>query len=257
MNNSIHGDWQAMHDEQRLEEQAVSKAAEMQMSSQLDQADKIEVDVQTDLWKLIQGQADGVSFSGKGLVVQKDIRLEELVLQTDKVDINLFSALFGEIELNKPVKSIARVVLKEADINRALTSNYIRSKIPTFDLNVDGEIVSLKPQEIQIFLPGDGKIKCNGTVSIHEKGNTNQLSFTAMVRPRTQTQPIILESFTCTEGDGISLEIVTALIQKVKELVNLPYIKLDGMALQIKNMEVQKESIKTWVETYIKQIPTM
>jgi LmeA-like phospholipid-binding len=234
-----------MQDEQRLEQQAVNKVAEMQMSSQ------------TDLWKLIQGQADGVSFSGQGLVVQKDIRLEELVLQTDKIDINLFSAIFGEIELNQPVKSIARVVLKEADINRALTSNYIGSKMPTFDLNVDGEIVSLKPQEIQIFLPGDGKIKCNGTVSIHEKGNTNELSFTALVRPRTQTQPIMLESFTCTEGDGISLEIVTALLQKVKELVNLPYIQLEGIALQIKSMEVQKGSIKTWVEAYIKQIPTM
>ncbi|MBD2606649.1 DUF2993 domain-containing protein [Scytonema hofmannii FACHB-248] len=246
-----------MQDEQRLEEQAVSKAAEMQLSSQLDEAEKINVDVQTDLWKLIQGQADGVSFSGKGLVVQKDVRIEELVLQTDKIDINLFSAIFGEIELNKPVKSIVRVVLKEADINRALTSNYIRSQMPTFDLNVDGEIVTLKPQEIQMFLPGDGKIKFNGTVSIHEKGNTNQLSFIALIRPRTQTQPIMLESFTCTQGNGISLEIVTALIQKIKEVVNLPYIKLDGMALQIKNMQVQKESIKTVVETYIKQIPTM
>lgn len=246
-----------MHDEQRLEEQAVSKAAEMQMSSQLDQAEKINVDVQTDLWKLIQGQADGVSFSGKGLVVQKDVRLEELVLQTDKVDINLFSALFGEVELNQPVKTIARVVLKEADINRAMTSNYVRSKMPTFDLNVDGEIVSLKPQEIQIFLPGDNKIKFSGTVSIHEKGNTNQLSFMALIRPRTQTQPIMLESFTCTQGDGISLEIVTALMQKIKELVNLPYIQYDGMAFQIKKMEVQKESINTLVEAYIKQIPTM
>jgi hypothetical protein len=246
-----------MQNEQRLEEQAVSKAAEMQLSSQLDQAEKINVDVQTDLWKIIQGQADGVSFSGKGLVVQKDIRLEELVLQTDKIDINLFSAIFGEIELNKPVKSIARVVLKEADINRALTSNYIRSQMPTFDLNVDGEIVTLKPLEIQMFLPDEGKIKFNGTVSIHQKANTNELSFTALVRPRTPTQPIMLESFTCTEGDGISLEIVTALIQKIKELVNLPYIKLDAMALQIKNMEVQKETIKTWVEAYIKQIPTM
>jgi hypothetical protein len=246
-----------MQNEQRLEEQAVSKVAEMQLSSQLDQAEKINVDVQTDLWKIIQGQADGVSFSGKGLVVQKDVRLEELVLQTDKIDINLFSAIFGEIELNKPVKSIARAVLKEADINRALTSNYIRSQMPTFDLNVDGEIITLKPLEIQMFLPDEGKIKFNGTVSIHQKANTNELSFTALIRPRTLTQPIMLESFTCTEGNGISLEIVTALIQKIKEVVNLPYIKLDGMALQIKKMEVQKETIKTWVEAYIKQIPTM
>jgi hypothetical protein len=109
-----------MQDEQRLEEQAVSKVAEMQLSSQLDQAEKINLDVQTDLWKLIQGQADGVSFSGKGLVVRKDVRIEELVLQTDKIDINLFTAIFGEIELNKPVKSIARVVLKEADLRQCL-----------------------------------------------------------------------------------------------------------------------------------------
>ncbi len=242
---------------ERLEEQAVSKAAEMQLSSQLDQADKIEVDVQTDLLKLIQGQADGVSFSGKGLVVQKDIRLEELELQTDKIDINLFSAIFGEIELNKPVKSLARVVLKEVDINKALASDYIHSIMPNFDLNVDGEIVNLKPQQIQLFLPGDGKIKCNGTVQIKEKGNTRSLSFMAMIRPKTQTQPVIFESFNCTQGDGISLEIMAALINKVKELMNLPYIQFAGIAFKIINLQVQKDKMKTVVETYIKEIPSM
>lgn len=246
-----------MQDERRLEEQAVSKAAEMQLSSQLDQAEKIEVDVQTDLLKLIQGQADGVSFSGKGLVLQKDIRLEEIELQTDKVDINLFSAIFGEIELNKPVKSIARVVLKEADINKALASDYIQSKIPNFDFNVEGEIVNLKPQEIQLFLPGEGKIKCNGTVLIKEKGNTRSLSFMAMLRPPTQTEPLIFESFNCTQGDGISLELMRTLLNQVKELMNLPYVQFAGIAFKIQNLEVQKESMKTVVETYIKQIPTM
>ena len=82
------------HEDRNLEEQVVSKAVEMTLSSQLDSAEKIEVDVQTDLSEIIQGKAEGVAISGQGLVMQKDIRIQEMEWQTNGVDINPLSALF-------------------------------------------------------------------------------------------------------------------------------------------------------------------
>jgi hypothetical protein len=59
--------------EPRLEEQALSGAAEITISTQLDEVENIDVDVRTNLLKMIQGQADSVSIAGEGLVMQKDI----------------------------------------------------------------------------------------------------------------------------------------------------------------------------------------
>ena len=82
-----------MPEEQRLEEQLLSQSAENIVSDRLDSVEKIDVDVQTDLLKMVQGQVDGVSFAGQGLVM-KGIRVQEIKLQTDSVDINPFKRSF-------------------------------------------------------------------------------------------------------------------------------------------------------------------
>ncbi|MEH2359214.1 LmeA family phospholipid-binding protein [Nostoc sp.] len=244
-----------MPDEHRLEEQFLSQEAEKQISNQLDEVEEIEIDVQTDLLKILQGQADGVAVAGQGLVIKEDIRIQEIKLQTDSIAINTFSALFGQIELNEPINTIARVILTEVDINRALTSEFVRSQMPNFELNVDGEIVSFEPEEIQVFLPGDGKIEFRGKVLLKEMGNTRPLAYTALLRPRTHSQPAMLESFNCTEGDGISIELVTALMQKAKELMNIPYFQWEDIVFSIKDMQVETGSLILMIETQLKQIP--
>lgn len=238
----------------RPEAQALSVAMEMGLISQLDDAESINVDVQTDLVDMVQGQVDSVSIAGKGVVMQKNIRLQEVEMQTNGIGINLLSAIFGEIKLTHPTDATVRVVLTEEDINRALKSDYIRSKLPPFSLNVDGQIVTLELKQIEIQLPGDGKIECSGQVLLHE-GNTRQLAFIALLHPRTSSQPLLLEAFHCTPGEGISLEVIVPLMQKAKELVNLPYYELEGSAFRVKDMDVQKGSLTLLIEAYIKQIP--
>ncbi|MEH1904702.1 MAG: DUF2993 domain-containing protein [Nostoc sp.] len=245
-----------MPDEHRLEEKFLSQEAEKRISEKLDEAEKIDIDIQTDLLKIVQGQADGVSVAGQGLVIKEGIRIQEIKLQTDSIAINPFSALFGQIELNEAVNAIARIVLTEVDMNLALASDFVSSQMQNFDFDVDGEIVSFEPQKIQVFLPGEGKIECRGRLLLKEKGNTRPFAYTAVLRPRTHSQPAMLESFNCTEGDGISIELVTALMQKAKELMNIPSFKWEEMAFKIKDIKVEKGSLILLVETQVKQIPS-
>jgi hypothetical protein len=44
-------------------------------------------------------------------------------------------------------------------------------------------------------------------------------------------------------------------MQKVKELVNLPYFEFDDVVLCVKNMEVQKSSMTLLVDARVTQIP--
>lgn len=245
-----------MPDEHRLEEEFLSQEAERRISEKLDGAEKIEIDVQTDLLKIVQGQADGVSVAGLGLVIQEDIRIQEIKLQTDSININPFSALFGQIELNEPVNAIARIILTEVDINRTLASDFVRSQMQDFDLDVDGKIVSFEVKKIEVFLPGDGKIECRGRVLLKEMENTRPLAYTGLLRPRSHSKPAMLESFNCTEGEGISIELVTALMQKAKELMNIPYFKWEDMVFNIKDIKVEIGSLILLVETQVKQIPS-
>jgi hypothetical protein len=246
-----------MPDEPRLEEQALSEAAEMAISTQLDGVENIDVDVQTNLLKMVQGQVDSVSMTGQGLVMQKDIRLHELELHTDGIAIDLFSAIFGEIELNKPVEATVRLVLTEQDINRAFNSDYFRRKFQGLELNVDDESVTLEPQQLKVYLPGGSKMEFSGTILLHEKSKTQRVGFTAMIRPRTLKQPLLLEAFNCTEGEGLSLELAIAFLKKAKELLNLPFFDLEGITFRIKQLEVQEGSMTLHTEAYVRQLPTL
>lgn len=246
-----------MPDEPRLEEQALSEAAEMTISTQLDQVENIDVNVRTDLLKMVQGQVDSVSIASQGVVLQKDIRVQEIELHTNRVAIDLLSAVFGQIELNQPVDATARLVLTEQDINRALNSDYIRSKFQSLELNVEGQIVTLEPQQLEVHLPGGGKIGFRGTILLHEMGYIRRISFTGVIRPPTMKQPLLLEGFHCTEGEGISLELAIAFIKQARELMSLPYLALQGMAIRINKLDVQEGRLTLHTEAYVRQLPDL
>ncbi|WP_138500133.1 DUF2993 domain-containing protein [Nostoc sp. PA-18-2419] len=245
-----------MPDEHRLEEKLLSQEAERKISEKLDQVEQIEIDVKTDLLKIAQGHADGVSVVGEGLVIQQDIRIQEIKLQTDGINIDPLSVIFGQIKLNQPVNAIAKITLTQADINRALSSELVRKQMQSLELNVDGEIVSLELQQIQVFLPVAGKMEFRGKVLLKEMGNTRPLGYTAIASPRTHSQPIMLESFNCTEGNGISIELITALMHKAKEFINLPYYTWEDMIFSIKELEVEIGNLILTVETQVRQIPS-
>jgi LmeA-like phospholipid-binding len=245
-----------MPDKQRLEEQILSQAAANTLSNRLDEVEKIDIDVRTDLLKIAQGQVEEVSLTGQGLVLQKDIRVQEIKVKTDSIAVNPLSAIFGQIELNEPVNAIARVVMTEVDINHALSSDLIQSQAQIWQLNVDGEIVSFHLQQIQVLLPGSGKIEFSGTVLIEENRQSRPLGFIARVSLPTYSEPLRLESFNCTQGEGISVPLITALMHKLKELLQSSDFAWEDMILSIKDVEVKKENLILLVEAHVKQIPS-
>ncbi|MGL5878605.1 MAG: LmeA family phospholipid-binding protein, partial [Xenococcaceae cyanobacterium] len=172
-----------MSDEKRLDEQAISKVAETVLSTQIDTAQNIDVDIRTDPLKMVQGEIDSVSIAGKKLVTQQDLQIQEIELETDRVDIDLFSILLGKVELNQPVNSTGKFVVTEADINQNLRSDFILSKLTPFKLNVDGQIVFLELQPpIELQLPNEGKVVFSSNVKI-SKGDKapQQVRFTGAI----------------------------------------------------------------------------
>ncbi len=244
-----------MSNSPRLDEQAIALAAQAGLSSQLDSAEKINVDVRTDLLKAVQGQADSIDISGQGLVLQEDIRVQEMELHLDKVAIDPLSVLFGQIELTHPVDAIAKFVVTQDDLNRTLSSDYVKNQMQTLELDVDGQIVTMAMQQVELLLPSEGKIEVNGSALLTEMGKTREIGFNAVIRPRTQKQPVLVDSFKCNDGQSISLELAVALLGKMKQLTQLPFIELEKMALHIKELEVNPGKLTLYTEAHVREIP--
>lgn len=247
-----------MSDEPRLDEQVISQAAQAALSSQLDEAEDLNIDVTTDVLKAAQGKADSVSMSGRGVVVQ-DVRVQEMAVQTDRLSFNPLSILLGHLKLDQPLDAAAQIALTEADLNRAMQAEAVTQRLPSLKLNVEGEPVTVElGQPIAVTLPADGKIGLDGIALLHEREKVRRVKFTTVILPRTDTQPVRLESFICDPGGkGLSLEFTIALMQTFKELLEQPYIEIEGMAIKVKRLEIQAGKLLVETEAHIPQMPAL
>ncbi len=217
--------------------------------------DNLNLDVQTDLLKAIQGHADGVSFEGKGLKF-RDIRLSEIHLETDDIDINPLKVLLGEVELDHPVNIQTRIVVEEADINEALKLDLVRNILYEFlTFHTEKRIVSIYPQDIQFRLPGNNKIIIEGEIILDSGSEKKPLGLRADVRLESLDKPIVLDGFKCNTPEGIELEIMIALIDKIHKLRQSPYFELEDVSLRVNTLEVQQGSIILIAQAHLQKIP--
>lgn len=238
-----------------LGEQALNKAAEIGLSSQLDEVDSLDVDIKTDPLKLIQGQVDSVTIEGEGMVMQKDLRMEKFEMQMTNVAINPLSIAFGKIELTKPTEANAQVVLTETDINRAFNSKYVQSQLQSQKIHVNGQIKTIEPQYVDFQLLGNGKIALNASIKLIETGETQQVGFSAVPRISGNGKTVTLENVEYGEGEEISPELTKALIDQTSEILNLSNFDLEGISLQVNKLKVEVGKLTLQAEAYVEQIP--
>ncbi|MBD2388739.1 LmeA family phospholipid-binding protein [Cylindrospermum sp. FACHB-282] len=244
-----------MPDSPGLGEQALNKVAEIGLSSQLDAVEKLDVSIQTDPLKLVQGEVDRVKIEGEGLVMQKDLRMEEMEMQITSVSINPLSVAFGKIELTKPTVGSARVVLTEADINRAFNSEYIRSKLQNQKIHIQGQPMTIAPENVDFRLLGEGKVALTSSIMLVENGEIHQVAFSAIPLVSTNGTTVSLENVEYGEEEEISPELTQALIDQTSEILNLSNFDLEGMSLRVKRLEVEPGKLTLQAEAYVEQIP--
>ncbi|MGK7945546.1 MAG: DUF2993 domain-containing protein [Microcystaceae cyanobacterium] len=115
--------------------------------------------------QILQGKVNKVRIASRGLEPIDNIRIDTLEIETDPIAIDLdsdFNNLTAVRQgLDKPLQGGIRIGLKEADLNLALTSDNIKSRIQsTIDQLLPDGSPSFKIQEITINFLEDQRIKC-------------------------------------------------------------------------------------------------
>ncbi|BAZ31535.1 hypothetical protein NIES4074_40080 [Cylindrospermum sp. NIES-4074] len=239
-----------------LGEQALNKAAEIGLSSRLDEVESLDVNIKTEPLKLIQGEVEAVTITGEGLVMQQDLRMEQMQMQMNSVAINPLSVAFGKIELTKPTTASARVVLTEVDINRAFNSEYVLAKIQRQKINFHGQLMTIAPQQVGFHLPGGGKVALNASILLVENGENHQIAFSATPRINSNGTSVSLENVEYGEEKEISPELTQALVDETGAILNLDNFDLKGISLRVKQLKIEVGKLILQAEADVEQIPT-
>ena len=241
--------------DQNLGEEALSKAAEATMTTQLDEVEHLDVDIHTDPGKLMQGELEAVEIEGKGLVMNQDLRTEELTIKTSSIAIDPLKAAFGDIQLKQPTDASTHIVLTEADMERAFNSEFIQDKFKDLKVNVDGQPTDIQPKEVHFGLPGDGKIALSSKIDLAETGETKQVAFTAVPKMEAGGHCVTLEDVQHEGGEEVSPELTNALIESAQQLLDLRNFELEGMSLRFRQLDVQAGKLTIDAEAHIDKFP--
>ncbi len=237
-------------------EQALSKIAEIGIANQLDEVQELNVDIRTNPGKLIQGEVDSVIISGKGIVMKQDLRIESMEMQTAKVSVNPLRILFGNVELDQPADADTQIVLAEEDLNRALASDYVASKIQDLKLEIKDQFYSIKVEHITIHVIDEEKIFLNVNFLMSELSESITLSAVVIPKVREDDQRIELEILS-VEGKGLTPELSAAILKQVTTFLDLSSFDLPGMTLWLHKIDVKVGKIILQARTKVMQIPNL
>lgn len=226
-----------------VSEQAISTLTEEGIKSQLDKVESLSVDIETNPMKLTQGQVDKVVIEGRGMVIQNDLRTEELTLETGAVDIAMLKLPLGKIELDQPTEAKARVILKPKDVQNAFDADYVTQKLRGQKIELAGETLTTDASNVCFTIPEPGRIALSADVMLIEKVDTNHVEFSARPELVNDGFSVALKDVEIAEEKNDSPELTQTLIESTQDLLDLRFFELEGMNLQFEKMVIESDRI--------------
>ena len=236
-------------------EQAINNIAKAGIEATLDNSESLEVDLHSNPLDLMQGEIDSVSVKGEGLVMKKELRADKLRIETNGISINSIKAAMGNIELNKPTDARMLVVLKEADLQNAFNCEYVKDKLQNLKIDLDGEQVTAKIEQVNFLLPDIGKVKLEANVHLVETDQNEKISLTAVPEINNEGNCINLKSIEYLQDTKYNTAVAKAIIDSAEEILDLRNFELDTMSLRVRKLDVNLGKLTIEADAEITDFP--
>ncbi len=252
-NNDKGGDWG---------ENLLNKVATNTIRHLFTRSDSVEVEVRCQpSSKLLQGTIDSFKMSGRGLVIRKQFRTEEMSFETDTVAIDFGSVVKGNLSLKQPTQAVAQVKLTQADINKSFEAELVRKRLENLTIEDLTEISGGKPvsfTDINLQLLPDNRIKLLAKASWGDRSIPVSLNCSLGIAKRRR---IVFDNALFEPKDvpedlrDTSKELTIALGKILNKMVDLDRFNLDGVKLRLNRLETAGKMLLFSGYAQIERVP--
>lgn len=212
--------------------------------------------------KLLQGSIDSFKMSGRGLVIRRDFRAEEMSFETDAVALDFSSVLNGQIQLKQPTQAVAQVTLLEDDINQSFKAELVSKRLHNLSLPALTELSGGEPvsfTEVQVQLLPDNQVQIFAKADLGNKGLVPiSLKATLIVerRRRIRYKDAQFEPEAVPEALREASQALTAVFAEILDnMVDLDRFNLDGVTMRINRLETQGNMLVFSGYAQIERVP--
>ncbi len=195
-------------------------------------------------YQIIGGRVDRVRVAGRGLFPLTDLRLEALELETDPIALNGLKA-----KLVQPLQAGVKVVITKADINRALRSPTLTTRLKNLGIRSLGREDAEQAQRYDFlnpqvnFLP-NGRLQLQ--VDLKEQGYPDTLAITAetgveVVAGRTLhlVHPTVI-----VNGQPAPEKLVRAFADGASQRLDLRQLERSSITARILHLQIDQQQLQ-------------
>lgn len=244
-------------------EQMLNTVASKTIRHLFTQSESVEVSVRCHpSSKLLQGSIDSFKMSGRGLVIRKDFRTEEMSFETDAVSLDFSSVLKGQISLKQPTQAIVQVILTEPDINEAFKAQLVKKRLENLSTPALTELSGGKPisfTDVQVQLKPNNRLQLFAKTELPNHGLV-PISMTSTLEVERRRRVLFRDSQFEANGipeplQEISQTLTAVMDEILNGMVDLDRFNLDGVTMRINRLETQGQKLVFSGYAQIERIP--
>lgn len=196
--------------------------------------------------QILSGRVDRLRIAGRGLFPVKDLRLAVLEVETDPLDVNL--QRLRRAPLQAPVQAGVRLVLTEADINRALGSPPITKRLKNLGIGLlrqreARQVARYDFLNPKIELLGDNRLRL--WVELQEQGYPQTLKLFVetgleVIGGRTLN---LVNPQVIVDGEPLPPRILQALQESVRQRLDLQRLERSGITVRILQLDSDTDQL--------------
>jgi hypothetical protein len=240
--------------------------------SQVKNIDKLEVRIDnTPSHQILQGRIDRIRVASRGLEIIKDIKINTLELETDPIHLDLETLQQKDKNawrksLHQPLQAAIRLVMTEADINRALQSQEFNSRLQrminqTMVNDEDTEESRYQILNPQIDFLGDNRLQLK--MQLRSPAVDDETSKPLDITMETGFNLIsgrtlqLVEPTVTVNGRKIARNFLKGFIENLNEQLDLRKLEKEGITVRILQSNLTADDMNLVVFVRLEGIKTL
>jgi hypothetical protein len=239
----------------QLGEQTLNRIAEMALSSQLDGVDDLTVRIKTNLDLLAKGQLESMLIDGQGLVMQQDLRMQQMTIRIGQIAVNPMTALLGNIQLTQPTQGTAHIMLSAADLTRAFNSDVLHAQMQGIRVQQGDETTVLDVQDVACQLLDSGELVIRATVWLRRSQEHYPVEFRTVPKIVDNGRRVHLDDIRYCQGQDLPPTITQALVQRATQVLDLKNFEMNGIELRLQHLTVTAAALTLDAIAHVTRFP--
>ncbi|MGK7872934.1 MAG: DUF2993 domain-containing protein [Xenococcaceae cyanobacterium] len=236
----------------------LDSAIENAFRSQFEEVEQLEIRIDNaPSYQILQGKVERIRIASRGVQLIPNLRIEALELETDPIDVDLQHlrqggrSAFNE-SLRQPVQGGVRLVLTEADINRALQSPEIQSRLEQLVNRFLPGSAGSQTRRYELFNPrvellGDNRLRVQ--VQLRKSGSQGQASQPLDIMLELGLKVVAGRSFQLIEpvatinGRRVSTRLLKGVARGLTSRLDLRRLEETGITARLLQLDIERNEV--------------